>query len=154
MTDADDATVNRLLASLALVSHALWAKCAELKSDPDWSEIAVALDISGPIPDDELPEMSRDEILKNRRLGAQEMIIDGYVDGTPRGWLGANWTFAVVDLGSSGWSLDRQVTLYPLEGDDIVASLPEARFENWYELAVALPGLIDQLLVSPLPASA
>jgi hypothetical protein len=86
-----------------------------------------------------------------RRQGHLGIGINGNVDAKPVGQRRAAWMFDVVDVSPTGWRVSRDITLYPLKGEDIVHWLSDVDFPNWLELARALPGLIEELLATPLP---
>lgn len=150
MDDAET-TASNLLIALAGVSRLLDFRAAALRKEPGWSEVTSEFSIEGPRRDsdsdlDDLP----DEIRELRKRGG-DSVMSGYVDATPDGHHGAAWVFTVYDERDSGWSLRRDVTLYPLHDDDIVHHLPELTFPNWHEFAESFPALIQELLDTPLP---
>jgi hypothetical protein len=147
----DDSSATALLSALAQVSRSLSERAAQLRAEPGWSEVTQDLEIVGPIPDEKLPPDVREALSDLRRQGHMGIVLNGYVDAKPADQHGAAWMFDVVDLSPTGWRVSRDVTLYPLEGDDIIHRLDDVDFPNRVELATALPALIEELLATSLP---
>jgi hypothetical protein len=145
MGATDDTTPKTLLAALARVQRLLLLRASELEDDPEFSEVTQEFSIDGPTPGCEAMAAA------GRSGQRGEIVLSGYVDVTPRGHLGAAWLYYVCDLGSSGWRVSRRIIVYQLQGKDIIANMPDRHFENWHDIAQALPGLIEELLATPLP---
>ena len=146
----DEATA--LLRALALVQRALILRASELRGDPAFSEVTYELSMDGPTQLDDFSEDLRAEIRRMRDAGNRQIVFSGYVDVTPDGHLGAAWLFDVAEGAEDGWVVNRVVTLYPLEGDDVDLVLTTTSFAGWAEVADRLPQLVAELLATPLPS--
>jgi hypothetical protein len=142
-----------LLRSLALVQAMLADKARELSSSSGgFSGVTYELSIDGPRLVQDYPEAIRTDIGALRARGSRRIVISGYVDATPPGHAGCAWLFYIAEGQTEGWSLDRGITLYPNEGEDVETALPTFDFHRWADVAEALPDLIHELLATPLPA--
>lgn len=125
VSDTED-VVTALVAGLAYVERKLRFKSLELQERKDVSQVTCTL-----------------ETWQN------ELCITGYVDAALEWARGVAWRIDLWRRGST-WEVDRDVTLYPDEGEDVVNSLPLVECDS-RELGRVLPALIDELLNLPVP---
>ena len=149
--DPADDEASALLRALAIVQATLTRRAVDLRREPGFSNVTHELSIDGPTHIEDLPEEVHDSIRDVRASGSRQIVISGYVDAALTGGYGCAWLFHVAEGEAEGWSLSRTVTLYPPSGDNLEVDLPTVNFSQWGGAAGSLPGLIDELLATPLP---
>jgi hypothetical protein len=124
-----EAIVTAFVAALAYCERAFVEKTIELRDIAEFSRITHEL------------ETSQDAL-----------SISAHIDAALPDARGVTWTICLW-RSDSAWTIDREVTLYPNRGDDVVHRLPEIECDS-EELGRSLPAWTDELLrlrVPPFP---
>jgi hypothetical protein len=146
---AEDET-SALLRGLALVQRALERRASELRRRRGFSDVTFDLSVDGPALLGDVPGADQDEIPDAR--DGRRVLAGGAVEATPKGHRRCAWRFEIAKTGPEEWSLDRRVTLDPAGGEVLEAVLPLVVFGRLAEAAERLPGLVGELVATPLPA--
>jgi hypothetical protein len=133
MVSQAEEIVNDLLGAMLAALQRLTIKKHELSTGGRVSEVSISVS----------PFTQGDTSL----FGLDVYLDASFDDGASAVWYLTGWRH------EEGWKVERDVTLRPGEGEDVVRRLPTVPLSGSGELAASLPDLLDELLNMELPAA-
>jgi hypothetical protein len=134
--------VTEVMEALARVRRLLGLKATDLNAQSGFAEAQVEMNVAK-TEANEVPEPAPPGIYT-------EVRVEASVDASIEGARGVAWGMEIVRRGRE-WDVERDVTFYPNDGEDVRHDLVSVRCTDSRDLVARLPRLVEELLAQPVP---